>query len=77
MACRIGNVQSPELVVHGEIAEVHQQHIKTPRVHWNDYDWGLNTKTRKLQVTIPQHLHSPTMSLKLKNFIAGMQSNMV
>jgi hypothetical protein len=77
MACRIVNVQSPELVVHGEIAEVHNQHIKTSRVHWDDYDWGLHMKVRKMQVTIPQHLHSSTMSLKLKNFIVGMQTNMV
>lgn len=77
MACRIANVQSPELVVNGEISKVHNQHIKTPRVHGNDYDWGLHMKIRKLQVTILQHLHSHTMSPKLKNVIAGMKTNMV
>jgi hypothetical protein len=77
MACRIANVQSPELVVHGKITKIHNQHIKTLRVHWNDYDWGLHMKIRKLQVTILQHLHSITMSLKLKNLIAGMQTNVV
>jgi hypothetical protein len=73
MASRIANIQSLELVVHGEIAKVHNQHVQTPRVHWNNYDWGLHIKMRKLLVTIQQHLHSPTVSLKVKDFIVGLK----